>query len=67
MLIKQHDQYQLEAALSPYRDQYSLTLRQLWPQALNPHWRSILQVSLTKEELRIFGEFLIEASRGECP
>ncbi len=63
MLIKQNDQYQLEANLSAYCGQYSLLLSQLWPQALHPHSRNILQVLLSKDELKAFGEYLIAASQ----
>ena len=63
MLIKQNSQYQLQANISAYRGQHSLSLTQFWPQAQNPHARNILQVLLNKDELRAFGEYLIAASQ----
>lgn len=51
MIIKQNEQFQLNASLVPYRNGFSLTLSQRWPQAQNPHWRTMVQVLLDEAEL----------------
>lgn len=58
MIIKQNEQYQLHATLTPYKDQQSLVLSQVWPQAQHPNQRQILQVVLDQAELEAFGQFL---------
>jgi hypothetical protein len=58
LIIKQNEQFQLNATLTPCGNQHSLAFSQFWPKAQNPHHRHILQVLLTNEELEIFSRFL---------
>ena len=60
MIIKHNELYQLQATVTPCGDEYSVTLSQLWPKALRPHWRKVFQVQLTAEELKEFGQYLSE-------
>lgn len=58
MIIKQNPQYELHATLTPYGQQYSLTLSQIFPEANRPRHQQLLQVLLTDDELAIFRDFL---------
>jgi hypothetical protein len=62
MIIKQNEQFELHASLTPYNGQQSLVLSQYWPKAQHPHHRQILQVLLSDSELATFSVFL--ASKG---
>lgn len=58
MIIKQNQQYELHATLTACSSQHSLELSQLWPQALHPHHRKILQVLLSDGALALFSQIL---------
>jgi hypothetical protein len=58
MIIKQNEQYELHATLTPCNSQQSLVLSQHWPKAQHPHQRQILQVLLSDEERARFSAFL---------
>jgi hypothetical protein len=58
MIIKQNEQYELHASLTPYNGQQSLVLSQHWPKAQHPHHRQILQILLSEDERAIFIDFL---------
>ena len=58
MIIKQNEQFELHASLTPCNDQQSLVLSQYWPKAQHPHHRQILQVLLSEDECAIFSDFL---------
>ena len=58
MIIKQNEQFELHASLTPYNGQHSLVLSQHWPQAQHPHHRQILQILLRDAERVIFSDFL---------
>ena len=58
MIIKQNEQYELHASLTPYNGQQSLVLSQHWPKAQHPHHRQILQILLSDEQRATFSAFL---------
>lgn len=58
MIIKQNAHYESHATLTPYRNQHSLTLNQIFPQAQRPCQQQILQVLLNDDELAVFSAFL---------
>lgn len=58
MIIKQNAQYELHASLTPYGEQFSLTLSQIYPQAQRPRHQRLLQVLLNEDELAVFSAFL---------
>lgn len=58
MIIKQNEQFELHASLTPCNGQQSLVLTQFWPKAQHPHHRQILQVLLTGDQLAGFAAFL---------
>ena len=58
MIIKQNEQYELHASLTPYNGQQSLVLSQHWPKAQHPHHRQILQILLSDKERATFSAFL---------
>ena len=54
--------FKLKATIAPYgRGLYNLELKQQWPNAKHPHWRNVLQVCPTREELIALRNIIQEA------
>lgn len=59
-LVIDRPNFQLDATIEASGPLFNLELHQLFPEAQRPHWRRLVQLNLTRDELTTLGRHLLE-------